>query len=555
MFRRKDSTEKHMTSFTLRKFQGKIWGRLGGESNSISSHFLKVKFQYLGLMPPLVIGTRSHFAELHAFLIDSNYTEAAVCKRLGLHHPKDYLTLRPNPPSPHSIHDRLDLLARLFLIGEIVDELQMKTWVPAAVQEAMTGLGLAARYPGQPENWYATAALYPAYELWITSDRWTSPELAPIRAAEDVVYPAITPNTAHFMETLPGDPCDSLLDLCTGSGVAAMQAASKYAREVLATDITEAAQLSVEFNRLLNGIENLKVARGDLYEAAGESTFDRILAHPPYMPSLQPAEIYAYGGELGEELTRRVIAGLPKHLRPGGRFYCVTAGPDLEGERFETRLRSWLGERGPEFDVFILERQLFEPSQIAHRQAAKTRGGLEEIEQWKKVFDRYRLEHMVYCAVVVQRKAGRTAPVTVRRRMGRRFGSAEIEWLRIWETTAADPAFACEILESKPVANPDLELHVIHRLGDGALAAKDFTLETNYPFTVQCAIRPWAAYLLPRCDGKTTARELLVFLKENELLAAEEPEELFADFLRVLISGGFLEIEEFRLPPHGAVTS
>lgn len=506
-------------------------------------------------MPPLVLGPRALFSELRAFLVGSNYTEAAVCQRLGLHQPKDYLTLRPNPASPRAIHDHLDLLARLFLIGEIVEEQQIQTWVPSPVREAMTGLGLVAQYPVQPQNWYATTALYPAYGLWVASDRWTSPELAPIRVAADVVYPAITPNTAHFMETLPGDPCESLLDLCTGSGVAAMLAASRYAREVLATDITEAAQLSVEFNRLLNGIENLKMARGDLYEPVGQATFDRILAHPPYMPSLKPAEVYAYGGELGEELTRRVIEGLPKYLRPGGRFYCITAGPDLEGETFETRLRSWLGDRGPEFDVFVLERQLFDPIHIANRQAARTRGGLDELEQWKKLFDRYRLEHLVYGAVVVQRKTGPTPPVTVRRRMGRRFGSAEIEWLRVWETTAADPTFVHTILESKPVATPDLELHVVHRLQDGELAAKEFTLDTKYPFTVECAIRPWAAFLIPRCDGKTTARELLAFLKENELLAADESEEEFADFLRVLISGGFLEIEGFRLPPHPALTS
>jgi hypothetical protein len=72
---------------------------------------------------------------------------------------------------------------------------------------------------------------------------------------------------------------------------------------------------------------------------------------------------------------------------------------------------------------------------------------------------------------------------------------------------------------------------------------------------VDCAIRPWAAYLIPRCDGKTTARELLAFLKENDLLAADESEERFADFLGVLISGGFLEIDGFRLPPHETLTS
>ena len=499
-------------------------------------------------MRSLVTGSRGLFSELRAFLVDSNYTEAAVCQRLSLHKSTEYLTLRPNPASPHTIHDRLDLLARLFLIGELVAEQQMQNWVPPQVLEAMTHLGLVAPYQGQPDHWYATTALYPAWGLWIVSDRWTNPDLAPIEVAEDVVYPAITPNTVHFMETLPGDPCDSLLDLCSGSGVAAMVAASRYAREVLATDITEAAVRSMEFNRLLNGIENLKVARGDLYDAAGEQAFDRIFAHPPFMPSLKPAEIYAYGGELGEELTRRVIQGLHRHLRPGGRFYCVTAGPDLEGETFETRLRSWLGDKSPDFDVFILERQLFEPSFIANQQAAKTRGGAGELEQWKKLFDRYRLQHLVYSSVVVQRKASRIPPVTVRRRRGRRFGSPEIEWLRIWETTAADPAFVHRLLEAKPAASPNLELHVIHRLQDGELAPKEFNLQTTYPFNVECAIRPWAALLLSRCDGNTTGRELLAFLKENDLVAADESAEEFADFLRALISGGFLEVEGFRLP-------
>ena len=506
-------------------------------------------------MPPLIVGPRHLFDGLRAFLIDSHYLEPALFQRLGIQQPKDYLTLRPNPSSPRPIHDRLDLLARLFLIGEIVEEHQMQSWVPAPVREAMTGLGVVARYPGRPEHWYATTALYPTYGIWIASDRWTSPELAPIRAAADVVYPAITPNTGHFLESLPCDPCDSLLDLCSGSGIAAMLAASRYAREVLATDITEASELSVEFNRLLNGIENLRVVRGDLYEPVGEATFDRILAHPPYMPSLKPAEIYADGGELGEQLTRRVIAGLPRHLRPGGRFYCVTAGPDLEGETFETRLRSWLGNRNAEFDVLVIERQLFDPTYIANQQAAKTRGGAEELDQWKKMFARYRLEHLVYASVVIQRKMACTPPVTVRRRRGPRLGSAEIEWLRVWETTAADPNFLQTILESKPVANRDLQLHVIHRLQDGGLAAQGFTLEAKYPFTVDCAIRPWAAYLLPHCDGKTAVRDLLAFLKENHLVAAEESEEGFADFLSVLISGGFLEIEGFHLPAHETFTS
>ena len=141
-------------------------------------------------------------------------------------------------------------------------------------------------------------------------------------------------------------------------------------------------------------------------------------------------------------------------------------------------------------------------------------------------------------------------PVTVRRRKGSRLGTPEIEWLRAWETAAADDAILRHILDAKPLAARGLELHVIHRLQNGELAPQNFTLKASYPFTVECSIQTWAAYLIARCDGKTTARQILGYLKENGVVAAGEPEEEFADFLRVLISGGFLEIEGFRLPPH-----
>lgn len=504
---------------------------------------------YLGCVPPLTIGPPVLFRRLRAFLTDSYYSEAAVCQRLGIERPQDYLTLRPSPAAPRCIQDPLDLVARLFLIGEMVKSLELEQWVPLPVIETMRGLGLIARHSREPETWYATTALYPAHGLYLVSDRWSSPEDAPIEMAADVVYPAVTVNTGHFLETLPDEPCESFLDLCSGTGVAALVAASRYARHAWSTDVTESSTRCAEFSRLLNGIENLTVAQGDLYQAAGKRTFDRIAANPPYMPSLRPAEIYAYGGELGDQITRRIVEGLPEYLRPGGRFYAVTAGPDCDGEGFEVRMRSWLGNAAGEFDIFFFERRSFEPTEIAHQQAAKTRGGPEEVDQWKTLFAQRGVRNLVYGSLVIQRKTG-GMPVTVRRRKGPRLGTLEIEWLRAWETAAADDAILRRILDAEPRAASALELRVIHRLQNGELAPQEFTLETGYPFTVECAIQPWAAYLIARCDGKTTARELLGYLKDNGVVAPGETEEEFADFLRVLIAGGFLEIEGFRLPRH-----
>jgi methylase of polypeptide subunit release factors len=507
-----------------------------------------VKLRYVGCVISLKVSPKEHFPPLRQFLLESNYTETAVCERLGLPNIERALTLQPTPGPPHSAHDRLDLLAHLFLIGEFVTQHELETWLPAPVLEGASALGLIAPLPGQPGTWSATAALYPAYGFHIVSDRWTRPDALPIENAMDVVFPAITENTRHFMETLPGEPCENFLDLCSGTGIAALSAASQYARRAWSADITEASVRCAEFNRLLNDLENVSALKGDLYEPVDGLTFDRIAANPPYMPSIRRAEVFADGGELGDRITQRIVAGLPKYLRPGGRFYCITAGPDRVSENFEFRVRSWLDEASPEFDILLYERRLFDPVYIANQQAARSRGGVEQVSEWKKLFERYQVEEFFYGSVVIQRKRSPGRPVTVRRKKGTRLGTAEIEWLRAWETAATDPDMPRRILDARLVAAPGWELKVTHRMKDHELAPQEYRLLTTYPFTVECSAQRWVAYLLPQCDGKTPARELLAWLKENQLVATNASEYEFADYLRVLISGGFLEMEGYRLP-------
>ena len=48
-------------------------------------------------------------------------------------------------------------------------------------------------------------------------------------------------------------------------------------------------------------------------------------------------------GKTGSRSSGRVVEGLPRYLRPGGKFYALLMATDREGEEFEQRIRKWLG--------------------------------------------------------------------------------------------------------------------------------------------------------------------------------------------------------------------
>lgn len=288
--------------------------------------------------------------------------------------------------------------------------------------------------------------------------------------------------------------------------------------------------------------------QGNLYDPLGDLVFDRIVAHPPYVPVLKPGSIYCDGGEDGEQVTRGVVQGLPRFLEPNGRFYCLTMGVEREGEPFEQRVRQWLGEEQSAFDLLFIVNKTIGRAQFAFRKAEKTPDGWAEMDKWKAHLERLKIRNLVYGILVLQRKEGERRTFTVRREKGSRSGGAEVEWLRRWETASANPASLHLLLQSRPLASPDFELHVTHAIRDGKLTPSKFTLRTDYPFGMESECEPWAATLVARCDGKTTAVEHFEAGKRENWIRPGMPIEEFASILSVLVSEGVLEVEGFRLP-------
>jgi SAM-dependent methyltransferase len=110
------------------------------------------------------------------------------------------------------------------------------------------------------------------------------------------------------------------LDLCAGPGALALHAAGVADRVVAVERAPESAQLArlnADLNRLSHRIE---VLEGDLYAPVVGQAFDTVVANPPMLPLAAGLDgpAIGHGGEDGLEMTRRVLAGLPGVLHPGG---------------------------------------------------------------------------------------------------------------------------------------------------------------------------------------------------------------------------------------------
>jgi methylase of polypeptide subunit release factors len=486
--------------------------------------------------------------ELRTLLTKAEFTVSAVCRRVGIESIYDFRSIREGRTTGLDLTDGLDLLIRLFMDVELVERSVAEELLSAKGMQILEDLGLLQVYPGDARLCHAAVLLYPTESIWIVSDLNVSP-VGPAEAplSEDAVYPAITKNTRHFLSSIPSTPCDRFLELCAGTGIAAL-IASRYSRQTWALDITERATRFASFNAALNGIANCTAIQGDLYEPLAGQFFDRIVAHPPYMPSLEQKHIFRDGGEDGEQITRRVIAGLPQHLSPGGRFYCTCMLTDRKDARAEDRIRAMLGEGHEDFDIALVALQTYQPTQYYLRLALEGRATLEEVAQRHEIFQRLEVEHLVYCSLVIQRRSEMRSVFTVRRQVGTGMGLPELEWLLRWEAAAAQPLTVQSLIEVRPMASSSTRLRLTHRMQGRDWVADECMLAAAAPFAVEAKCPVWTATLVSHCDGDRSTRELLRLLKESGAVPPEAPESEFVKLVRALVSGGFLQIPDFPLP-------
>jgi methylase of polypeptide subunit release factors len=340
-------------------------------------------------------GTPQQFANLRELLIESEYTEVSICQRRGQSNLQE---VEAAPGEDRAIADGLDVLIHLLMHGLPLEQSKAGKLLCPAMLAALRDFDLIA--PLGPD-YRASLMLHPWGSLYVVSD---SVRVAGNRLPADFVFPALTPQTGRFLASLPHESCEDLLDLCSGAGIAALVAAARYARHAWACDVGARATRFAEFNRRLNNLSNLTTLEGDLYQPVQGLTFDRIVAHPPYVPSLQPLPTCLNGGPDGEQITRRLLEGLSGHLRPGGRLYCSTMLSDRRGAPLEHRLRAILGHSADEFDLIVVRREALTPLEYGLRITALGQTAPAHVRQLQDSFEHLEIERLVTCSFIAHRR-------------------------------------------------------------------------------------------------------------------------------------------------------
>jgi methylase of polypeptide subunit release factors len=495
------------------------------------------------------LGSEEDFAALRATLQACGFHNEGICQRLGIPSIVDFEPKCDGRKQASEMEYPVDAIIRLVLDGEFVSELVLEHMLPSGSVPMLERLGLLARSQSRPGHFFSTVTMYPAEEtLLLTGDRPGTPDGSPYKVPDDVVYPGAIENTRHFLASLPQTPCDALLDIGTGSGVATLSAASRYAKHAWGVDIAARSVRFAEFNRRMNGIENATILESDLYESVRDLTFDRIITHPPYVPAPKIKMIFSDGGETGEEILAGIVQGLPRHLRTGGRFHTLVLGADCEGEAFEDRIRKWLGPQQGEFDIVMVSHSLRSPLEFVARALAKGKVGLTELKFWTDSWTRRKVQFLFYGSVMVRRHAGGRQGFTARVLSALGYGPDHQTWLLDWETDCEDPAFRARIMDWHPSLAPDTELKVLHRLEEGRFTPAAFAVQCATPFDSEIRCKEWMVALLSECQGQLSWRHHFARAKDLGMISSDTTEDEFAGILRALAGQGILRIRERPMP-------
>ncbi len=335
---------------------------------------------------------------LRQLLLESNYSYEGIYETLGVPEgepfkvgeAQQYLR-RLSSGSP------LSVLIKLFIIGLGVRLEEAQSALTEPIVQSLLRVGLIERSRSRLSS---SKRIQPFEGFFFVVD----PPL--IRNQPDDVL-GVGPSGRLISSLTIRRPIEKALDLGCGCGLQAMLA-SRHVQQVLAVDLNPRAVLFTQFNLRLNGIENVQVHQGDLFEPAAGQRFDLIVCNPPYVISPERDLLYRDSGIPINGLVRRILSELPDHLQEGGFGLVGCHWAHREKDEWWRPVYPWVATRS--CDVWLTHFSTEEPLNYSLRwnqglQEEGQRRYKRTVRRWIRWYRHQGITRITAAAVTFRRRA------------------------------------------------------------------------------------------------------------------------------------------------------
>lgn len=314
---------------------------------------------------------------LREFFLRSGYTSDGISAAFGGLNP-------PVPGAEPGVGEapegppELWLLGRLFFLGQSLSRAEAEAALPSWFLDLAASCGLLE----VDESVRPLILIAPHENLLVASDLY-----ARLQSQESDHVLAVNPVARHLLNFTIREPVRSCLDLCAGSGIQALAAAS-HSERVVATDLNARAVEFARFNQRLNGIDHVDCRAGSGYDCVQGEKFDLIVCNPPFV--LTPSTRFLYRDNPMELdlFCRQLVREAPPHLEDGAYFQMICEWVEVKGQSWQERLGEWF--RGTGCDAWVLKANTLRPESYARRRREETEAlegeGVATLEEWLEYY-------------------------------------------------------------------------------------------------------------------------------------------------------------------------
>lgn len=429
---------------------------------------------------------------------------------------------------------RLDILARLFLLGVPVDAEAARRALDPVRLEQWASAGLIEVDGGTAR---ACVRLLPFHGLLLACDHF---DLRPSEQHDLVM--GVTNSTIELADFAVRRKSRRTLDLGTGSGVQAFLAAP-HSEWVCAVDSGARPLSFARFNAAFNGISNVNFFEGNAFEPVAGQTFDLVVSNPPF--AITPAARYLYrdSGMALDGFCSGLVRQAPRFLNEGGYCQILCDWVHLAGQDWKERLAGWF--EGSGCDAWVLRVHTHDPTAYAHVWIRDTEHlSAEEsarlYEEWVAYYDRERVEAIGTGLIAMRRASRPSSRVRIEDAPESTSGAFGDHVVLAFELRdyleIPDEKLLSAILRVAPAARLDQQCDWSE--GAWRIASARIRLATGLQYASDIDLR--LAGLVARCDGRHRLGDLLAQMASA---LGEDREKITPNCLammRQLIERGFL---------------